>query len=102
MTLLYDIYIRSQEHFSNNPHVNLQNNTKAKNNKSSTNRFYSYPGRAPSSLIATGLVRLVVLGTLVSCPLTVRIKGRYFLFLNLGQAVQPAGAAGVSALTSCP
>ncbi len=70
------IYIRSQKHFWNNPHVNLHNNTQSKDQQTCTNGFYDYPDRAPSALIVTGLVGLVLLSSLMRGPMTERIKRR--------------------------
>ncbi len=77
------IYLRSQEHFWNNPHINLQNNIQSQEQQTWTNRFYGYPGSALSALLATGLVGLELLSIFVRCPLAVRIEGRVGSVLTL-------------------
>ncbi len=77
------IVIRLHELFPNNTHVNIQKKTQSKKWQTCTNRFYGYLFRAPSALIATGLVRPVLLGSLVRCPLAVRIGRRVFSVLKL-------------------
>ncbi len=82
MTLLYEIYAITRALFKYSP-VKLQNNTQSKEDQTCTDRFYGYPDSALSALIATGLVRLVLLGSFIRCPLAVRVEGRVVSFLTL-------------------
>ncbi len=82
MTLLYDIYAITRTLFKYSPRQ-LTNNTRSKEDQTCTNEFYGYPGSALNTLLATGLAGLMLLGTLMRCPLAARIKGRVFSVLTL-------------------
>ncbi len=52
----------------------VQNNTQMKEYQTLANRVSGYPGRALSAILATAMVRLVLLSSLVRCSLAVRLE----------------------------